>query len=92
MQKITLALAAIIAGCAAHSGIAPAGDGKYVVTKQAATGFPGQGNLKADALREAAEHCKAQGAHDFTVVEMVEAQPPFLLGKYPRVDLTFRCT
>lgn len=37
---IGLALAAL-AGCASNPGVAPLGNDTYVVSRQAATGFPG---------------------------------------------------
>jgi hypothetical protein len=48
------------------------------------------GNLRADALRDAAAHCRAQGKA-VTVVEERQSDPPYILGNYPRIDLTFRC-
>lgn len=77
-----------LGGCASNSGVVPAGNGEHSITAQAATGFSGIGDLKADALRQAATHCKPA---DFEVVEYRETKPPYVLGNYPRVDLRFRC-
>jgi hypothetical protein len=87
MRTIPLILFAL-AGCASNSGIVPAGQGTYNITAQAATGFGGLGDLKADALRQAAAHC---GTKDLQVVRYDETKPPYAFGNYPRVDLTFRC-
>lgn len=86
-----LAAVAAAAGCATNSGVVPMGKGIYTITAQAATGFSGLGDLKANALRQAAAHCNAQGGKDFQLVDVQETKPPYLLGNYPRVDLQFRC-
>lgn len=66
------------------------GRGLLSITKQQATGFPGLGNLKAEAYQEAAAHCGMQ-KKDFEVVGYEETKGPYILGNYPRVDLSFRC-
>jgi hypothetical protein len=40
------------AGVASQTGVVPNGQGGYLIAKQAATGFPGLGNLKAEAMGE----------------------------------------
>lgn len=67
------------------------GQGNFLVSRQAATGFTGKGNLKADALREAGQYCAGQGK-DLKVTSSHEAEPPFLLGNFPKVELEFTCT
>lgn len=84
------ALAMLLAGCAADSGIVRMGPDTYMVSKQAATGFSGLGSLKADALREAYAQC-SQAGQAVQVVSDQESHPPFIFGNYPRVDITFRC-
>ncbi|VWB70004.1 hypothetical protein BLA6863_03280 [Burkholderia lata] len=79
-----------VTGCAASSGVVSQGDGTYFASKQAATGFSGPGNLKADVVNEAREYC-GRGGKDLQIVKIDEAQPPFLLGNYPRAEVTFRC-
>lgn len=81
---------ALVSGCASYSGIVPASNDNYIVTKQAATGFPGIGNIKTELLTEAREFCDKKG-REFKVVEIQEAKPPYVLGNYPRVELTFSC-
>lgn len=58
---------------------------------QAATGFSGSGNLKADVIDEAREYCTRDGK-GLQIVKIDETQPPFLLGNYPRAEVTFRCS
>jgi hypothetical protein len=71
----------VVAGCAAQTGVIPTGEGNYLVAKQAATGFPGLGNLKADALQEANQFCASKGS-DLFVTRSSETQPPYVLANY----------
>lgn len=96
MRKGTIALAVLLsalAGCASNTGVVPTGQGSYIVAKQAATGFPGLGNLKAEALEEASRYCVSQQGqgHELFVVRATETQPPYVLGNYPRAEIEFRC-
>lgn len=79
-----------LAGCAAQSPVTPAGNGSYMVSKQAATGFPGLGNLKSDELLRATEFCDKQN-QELHVISSTETKPPFILGNYPRVEILFNC-
>jgi len=65
------------------------GANTYIVTRQAATGFSGAGTLKADAISEAAKFCEAQGKV-LKVVAVTEAQPPFILGNFPKAEVVFK--
>lgn len=89
-KLILTAVTAALLGCASHSGVVPAGQGQYIIASQAATGFPGLGNLKADQLREASEFC-AKSGQDFELLDSKETRPPYLLGNYPRAEIRFRC-
>ena len=90
-MKIVLGLlAAFLVGCAANSGIVPMGSNTYMVSRQAATGFTGMGTLKAEAMREAYEQCKQTGK-SVQVVEVIDAQPPFLFGNFPKTEIRFQC-
>ena len=68
----------------------PIGPDTFMVSRQAATGLSGLGNLKADALQEANEYCASQKRH-IRVVNTTESSPPYLLGNYPRVEIQFMC-
>jgi hypothetical protein len=59
-------------------------------TCASATGFPGLGNLKAEALQEANQYCVGRGS-DLFVTRSTETQPPYVLGNYPRPEIEFRC-
>jgi hypothetical protein len=54
---------AALSGCASQTGVMPNGQGGYLIAKQAATGFPGLGNLKAEAMGEANQYCAAKVAN-----------------------------
>lgn len=89
-MRALLVLVAALAGCATNSGVAPAGSGNLLISAQAATGFTGMSDLRAGVMRQAADHCATSG-QDFTAVDVHEAKPPYILGNFPRIDLTFRC-
>ncbi len=61
-----------------------------MIQKQAATGFPGPGSLKADVMQEASDYCAKQG-REFLLTNVAETQPPYLLGNYPPAEINFRC-
>lgn len=84
-----LALAAL-AGCASHTGVVPMGRDTFMIARQAATGLPGLGNMKAEIIAEGAAHCRALGK-ELQVVSTQETQPPYILGNYPRSEITFMC-
>ncbi len=92
MKAIAVLLGALlVTGCASHTGITPIGGGSFMIAKQQATGFPGLGNMKADLLREGHAHCAAM-KKNFELTGATETQPPYILGNYPRSEITFRCT
>jgi hypothetical protein len=80
----------MVAGCASQTGVVPNGQGGYLIAKQAATGLPGLGNLKAEAMVEANQYCQSQG-REFLLTSETETQPPYLLGNYPRAEIGFQC-
>lgn len=79
-----------LAGCASNSGVAPIGKDTYMVSRQAATGFSGSGDLKAQALREANEYCLNQ-KKVLQVIHTEEAKPPFIFGNFPKAEIQFMC-
>ena len=90
MRLVLVAALVLLVGCAANSGVVPAGRDTYLVSRQAATGFSGSGTLKADALREANEFCASQ-KKQLKVIGTTEAQPPFILGNFPKAEVKFMC-
>ena len=85
-----LLFAVLLTGCASNTGIVPMAGGEYMIANQASTGFSGVGFIKADALKDAEEHCAGMGKK-LEVVRMWENEGPYVLGKFPRIELTFRC-
>lgn len=61
-----------------------------MVTKQAGTGFPGLGTLKAEVIQEASAYCVTQGK-TIQILSTEESKPPFILGNYPRSEVNFSC-
>lgn len=91
MRTSLMALVALgLTGCASNSGVIPMGPDTFMVSRQAATGFSGSGTLKAEAIKEAGAHCIAYGKQ-LRVLHVTEAQPPFLLGNFPKADVEFAC-
>jgi hypothetical protein len=79
-----------VAGCAANSGVAPLGGDTFVVSRQAATGFSGSGNLKAEALTEAGQYCSSQ-SKSLLVTNTKEVAPPYVMGNFPKAEVEFMC-
>ncbi len=90
MKLMRYWLFVLVAGCASNSGVVPTGPDTYIVSRQSATGFSGSGTLKADALREANQHCASQ-KKALKVVKTTEAQPPYVLGNFPKAEVEFMC-
>jgi hypothetical protein len=87
---LILSLATIlIASCTSYSGVQAMGQDTFIVTRQAATGFFGAGTLKAEAIYEAEAYCRSRGKM-LKVVSVTEAQPPFLLGNFPKAEVVFK--
>jgi hypothetical protein len=80
----------LLAGCAATSNIVPMGSDRFMMSKQAATGFPGLGNLKAEVFTEANTYCTNLGKK-MDVLASSESQGPYILGNYPRAEVQFSC-
>lgn len=90
MKLLALSALLIFSGCAVNSGVVAMGQDTYLVSRQAATGFSGMANLKVEAIGEASQFCGAQG-RSLQVVRETDAQPPYILGNYPKTEIQFRC-
>jgi hypothetical protein len=86
-----MALCAALGGCASSSNVSPLGANNFMVSRQAATGFSGAGSLKEEALAEAAQFCSARH-QQFLATDVIEAQPPYVMGNFPRATVKFSCT
>ena len=90
MKIICYSLAILLAGCASNSGIVPIGKDTFMISHQAATGFSGSGTLKAEAFKEANQYCLSQ-KKVLQIVNTSEAQPPYVLGNFPKAEVQFMC-
>jgi hypothetical protein len=91
MKKIGWSVCLVlIGGCASYSGVVETGQGSYLITQQAATGYPGLGNMKTDLIKEATSFC-SKSNKQLKINDVKETQPPYILGNYPRVELSFSC-
>ncbi|MEB8431922.1 hypothetical protein OO007_06750 [Cocleimonas sp. KMM 6892] len=80
----------LISGCSSNSGVVPLGNNSFIISKQAATGFPGTGSIKVEALKEASAKCL--GNNQAVKIDNInESKPPYILGNYPKVDVMFHC-
>lgn len=91
LRQAAAVAALAIAGCASTPPIVSTGPGAYLITRQAATGLSGLGDLKVEAIREAGAHCARLGKA-LQVTGSQESQPPYAFGNYPRVEVRFTCT
>lgn len=90
MRAALLAVTVLVSGCASNSGVVPIGTDTFMVSRQAATGFSGAGILKAEAFQEANQYCLSQ-RKKLQVVNTYEAQPPYVLGNFPKAEVQFMC-
>jgi hypothetical protein len=90
MKKTAFIALVLLTGCANNSGIVAMGPDIYFVSRQAATGIGGMGNLKAEALGEAGQFCGAK-RKTLQVISQNESKPPYILGNYPKTELQFKC-
>lgn len=90
MRASFLAVAVLVTGCASNSGVVPIGTDTYMVSRQAATGFSGSGTLKAEVFQEANQYCVGQHKK-LQIVSTSEAQPPYVLGNFPKAEIQFMC-
>tara|TARA_B100000886_G_scaffold178923_1_gene122654 strand:+ start:350 stop:628 length:279 start_codon:yes stop_codon:yes gene_type:complete len=89
-KLIPLILLTALVGCATNSGVVPIGNDQFFINKQAATGFSGLGNLKAEAINEGTVFCSAM-KKEFELVSDNQSEGLQILGNYPWVEITFQC-
>lgn len=90
MNKLILAIAIVaLGGCATSStGVAPLGDGRYMLHGSDLTGWGTPNEVKAALLKEAGEFCAKQGK-ELTQVSHVGNEAGFITSA--SADVTFRC-
>jgi hypothetical protein len=89
-MRYFLLITLFITGCAVNTGVIEISRDTYMVSRQAATGFTGKGSLKEESLTEANIFCKTQ-QKTLKVLSIQEAQPPYILGNFPKAEVQFSC-
>jgi hypothetical protein len=89
-RLIVCLLSLMLCQCASSSNVSSLGADNFMVSRQAATGFSGAGSLKEEALAEAAQFCSARH-QQFLAADVIEAQPPYVMGNFPRATVKFSC-
>ena len=89
-MRYFLLITLFITGCAVNTGVIEISRDTYMVSRQAATGFTGKGSLKEESLTEANIFCKRL-QKTLKVLSIQEAQPPYILGNFPKAEVQFSC-
>ena len=65
---------------------------RYRIFHQASSGFSGTSGIRNSAVKRANQFCKKQDKNKemITVAEHT-AQPPYVLGNFPRIEIIFVC-
>jgi hypothetical protein len=66
------------------------GNQQYRVFQQGATGFVSLQSVRETAEQRATEFCGRKG-RTFESVEETTAEPPYILGNFPRIEIVFDC-
>lgn len=90
MRKlIVIAAMATLGGCATNSsGVAPLGDGQYMLHGTDLTGWRASGDVKASLLKEADAHCAKQGK-ELTGVQLGGSEAGWINAA--SAEVRFRC-
>jgi hypothetical protein len=70
--------------------VAPSAEA-YRVFIQGATGFVSMSAVREDAEQRAAAFCGAKGDRRWDAIEETSADPPYILGNFPRIEIVFQC-
>lgn len=90
MKRLLVSSIIILAGCAVNTGVVPVGQDTFMVSRQAATGFSGLGDLRGEAFREAHQYCLDQ-RKSVQVIHASESSPPYIFGNFPKAVVQFKC-
>ena len=88
MKKILFLTAFTLVGCASQTGVVPAGNDSFMVSRQDNGVTAAVGSLKAENMKEAAQYCASKG-QKFEVKQSDDIERA--LGKIPQSTLYFRC-
>ena len=81
---------AVFHGTTATISVTPPGVEEYRVFQQGGTGFVSIQSVREDAEQRAAEFCKRMDKLMKPLRETT-ANPPYILGNFPRVEIIFGC-
>jgi hypothetical protein len=92
MEKIFLGLMAIlITGCATTTtGPTPAGENKYVMSRQEGAFPSGSEPLLQEVLEQGDRFCRSLDKK-LELLESHENPGPYIMGNYPKATITFKC-
>lgn len=90
LMRYFVVITLFLSGCAVNTGVVELSSDTYIVSRQAATGFTGRGNLKEESISEANIFCRKQNK-SLKVLSVQEAQPPYILGNFPKAEVQFTC-
>ena len=88
MKAASLAIAALLAGCASNPGIVLSGPDTYQLARSGYGLGETQGNVMSKILKEAGDHCASQGK---VMQQITSDSRPAWPGHFPEAELTFRC-
>jgi hypothetical protein len=63
----------------------------YRVFQQGATGFVSIQSVRDDAEQRANDFCKRKTGGEMESLQETTANPPFILGNFPRIEIVFDC-
>ncbi len=84
-------MAISIAGCSTTTtGPTPAGEYKYVMSRQEGAFPSGDEPLLQEVLEQADNFCKSLN-RKIELLESHETPGPYIMGNYPKATITFKC-
>ena len=92
-MKLVFLIAAplMLAACATEStGPVSAGNGTFVVSRQAGAFPSGREPLRVEALGEAQAKCANTGTA-MKLISQTENSGPYIMGNYPKATVVFAC-
>lgn len=88
MRTLALFCAAVLAGCAATTGVVPIGKDTYMVSHRDNGPTASLGALKAAAYKDAAQFCAGRGKS----AEVLRSNDvPRSFGQFPETEVQFTC-
>ena len=89
-KLLIISIYLLLTACAIDTGIISLTDHTFTLSKQAATGFSGIDGVRESVRQEASQFC-GNLKKSLKVISSHETQPPYILGNFPKADMTFTC-